>query len=188
MAQQTHYFLAVPLPGHIKELVKRWQELMQPRLAFKSWVHPEDLHITLFFLGNASFSQVNMVKKEVTEAVKQHSAFHLELNGVGTFGEPESPRIFWGGVNHSEHLTTLQSDISLACERSGFKRETRPYNPHITMARKWVADESFSIEQAENIVFPKAEFCEFKVDQVVLYQTHLDRLPKYQPLSVFPFS
>ena len=188
MAQHTHYFLAVPLPGHIKELLTQWRDLLEPRLPFKSWVHPQDLHITLFFLGNASFSQINSVKQEVSEAVKQHSAFQLELNGIGTFGQKESPRIFWGGVNKSEQLVNLQKDISKACERSGFKIESRPYNPHITMARKWTSEQPFSIGNAEKIVFPKEEFSAFTVDKVVLYQTHLERTPKYQPLSIFSFN
>jgi RNA 2',3'-cyclic 3'-phosphodiesterase len=186
MSSQTHYFLALPLPTHVRELLANWKELLEPRLPFKSWVHPQDYHITLAFIGNASFTQINAIKQEVKSLASKHSGIDLTLSGVGVFGKMESPRVFWGGVETTKQLTELFKDISLTCENCGFNLDKRAYHPHITMARKWSSEEIFNMEKIESIVYPKNNLTKFTTYQVVLYQTHLNRIPKYQPLSVFP--
>lgn len=186
MAQQTHYFLALALPGHIKELLANWRKELDGKLPFKTWVHPEDYHITLAFLGNASFREVADVKKVISKLVEKHHTFQLQINGVGTFGQKSSPRIFWAGVNDSDSLHNLQSDVFHVCTEIGFSLDKRPFHPHITMARKWTGEELFPSEKLDEIVHPIEELCQFTAEHVVLYQTHLNRSPKYQPLAIFP--
>lgn len=189
MEHQTHYFLALALPRQSKELLFKWRELLEPRLPFKTWVHPEDLHITLAFLGGtASFQQLNEVKNRMKILVQQHPAFELELNGIGTFGRKDAPRILWAGINKSEELTSLQKDVFTACTEAGFDLDKRPYSPHITLARRWKSDESFPFETVNEIVQPKQEYSFFEAENMVLYQTHMNRTPKYQPLAIFPLS
>lgn len=186
MEHQTHYFLAVALPGQTKELLFKWKELLQPKLPFKSWVHPEDFHITLAFLGGtASFTQLNNLKRRMKTIVEMHSSFELQINGIGSFGKKESPRILWAGVNESEQLRSLQKDVFQASIDSGFSLDTRPYSPHITLARRWGSEKSFPFDTVNDIVQPKDELCLFSVENIVLYQTHMKRMPKYQPLSIF---
>ncbi|MCH1625363.1 RNA 2',3'-cyclic phosphodiesterase [Fredinandcohnia quinoae] len=187
MEHQTHYFLALALPNQTKALLAKWCELLDPRLSFKSWVHPEDYHITLAFLGgSSSFAQLNNVKREMNSISKQHDRFQLQLNQIGTFGRTESPRVFWAGVNESKELSALQRDVHHACTNLGFSLDQRPYNPHITMARKWNSEQLFPAHTIESIVQPKEELCIFTAEHIVLYQTHMTRVPKYQPLSIFP--
>ncbi|MFT4414940.1 RNA 2',3'-cyclic phosphodiesterase [Fredinandcohnia humi] len=186
MEHQTHYFLALALPGQTKELLYKWRELLEPKLPFKTWVHPEDLHITLAFLGGtASFIQLTEVKKKIKLLSAQHSSFPLQINGIGTFGKKESPRILWAGVNESEPLYSLQHDVYQACVDSGFILDKRSYSPHITLARRWISEERYPFDTVNEIVQPKEEHCGFLAENVVLYQTHMKRTPKYQPLSIF---
>jgi RNA 2',3'-cyclic 3'-phosphodiesterase len=186
MAHQTHYFLALALPSHIKELLFKWSELLQPQLPLKSWVHPDDLHITLAFLGGqASFGQLTDIKKKMTEIAQEHSSFTLQLNGLGTFGNQDSPRILWAGVKKSEALHSLQGDVFQTCTDIGFSLDKRPFAPHITMARKWNSENGFPSNSLNDIVQPKEEKCIFEAEHFVLYQTHMNRSPKYQPLSIF---
>ena len=189
MEHQTHYFLALALPPETKELLFKWRKMLDPRLPFKSWVHPEDLHITLAFLGGqASFKQLTSIKKEMPEIAKEHQHFTLQLNGLGTFGKSDSPRILWAGVEESEPLTALQKDIYQACTDLGFSLDKRKFTPHITMARKWKSETPFSTNDLNEIVQPKEDQSLFKAEHFVLYQTHLNRTPKYQPLSIFSLS
>lgn len=46
---EPHYFVAITLPNHIKEVLSNYREEMQEELPFRSWVHKEDYHITLSF-------------------------------------------------------------------------------------------------------------------------------------------
>ncbi|WP_449537297.1 RNA 2',3'-cyclic phosphodiesterase [Ferdinandcohnia sp. Marseille-Q9671] len=186
MEQQTHYFLALALPGQTKELLFKWRELLEPRMHFKSWVHPDDLHITLAFLGGqATFGQLTEIKRKMPEIAKQHSAFTLQLSELGTFGKQEAPRILWAGVEESEPLRSLQHDVYYACTELGFTLDKRRFTPHITLARRWKSETNFFPNQLHEIVQPKVELREFSAEHFVLYQTHLKRTPKYQPLSIF---
>lgn len=189
MEHQTHYFLALALPAQTKELLFKWREMIEPRLSFKSWVHPDDLHITLAFLGGqASFKQLNAIKKEMPEIAKKHPNFTLQLSGLGTFGRSDSPRILWAGVEESEPLRALQKDVYEVCTKLGFALDKRPFTPHITMARKWKAENPFLPTKLNEIVQPKDDKSIFKAEHFVLYQTHMQRVPKYQPLSIFTLS
>ncbi|MCC3358006.1 RNA 2',3'-cyclic phosphodiesterase [Bacillus sp. REN16] len=189
MEHQTHYFLALALPAETKELLSKWRELLEPRLPFKSWIHPEDLHITLAFLGGqASFNQITAIKRQMPDIAKQHEKFTLQLNGLGTFGKSDSPRILWAGVEVSESLHALRNDVYEACTDFGFSLDKRPFSPHITMARKWKSDRPFLPSQLTDIVQPNEDKSVFKAEHFVLYQTHLNRTPKYQPLSIFSLS
>lgn len=189
MEHQTHYFLALALPTETKELLYKWREMLEPRLPFKSWVHPEDLHITLAFLGGqASFKQLTAIKKEMPEIAKQHENITLQFNGLGIFGKSDSPRILWAGVEESQLLRALQKDVYQACTDLGFTLDKRPFTPHITMARKWNSENPFLPTELKEIVQPKEDKSIIKAEHFVLYQTHLNRVPKYQPLSIFSLS
>ncbi|QOR65885.1 RNA 2',3'-cyclic phosphodiesterase [Cytobacillus suaedae] len=187
MTQQTHYFIALSLPQPIREVLTGVKELVEPKLPFKTWVHPQDLHITLAFLGNpSSLSQMGAVKGKLKIVSAKHSSFTLELDGFGIFGKSDSPRILWSALKEQNYLLQLQKDIYQACTEIGFKLEDRPYKPHITLARKWMSKDPFEMETLKSMVQPKEEFSKFNAGHIVLYQTHINRLPKYQPLSIYP--
>lgn len=189
MQHQTHYFLALALPAQTKELLFKWREMLEPRLPFKSWVHPEDLHITFAFLGGqASFKQLTAIKKVMAEIAKKHQNFTLQLNGLGIFGKSESPRILWAGVEESAPLRALQKDIYVACTELGFSLDKRKFTPHITIARRWKSEQTFLTNDLNEIVRPKEDKSIVKATHFVLYQTHMNRTPKYQPLSIFSLS
>ncbi|MCA1032404.1 RNA 2',3'-cyclic phosphodiesterase [Bacillus timonensis] len=186
MSKHTHYFLALPLPPHIRSLLTEWKELLEQRFSFRSWVHPQDLHITLCFLGSvSSFSQMSQLKKQVKSIAEIHQPLELSIDVPGTFGSPTSPRIFWAGVKESQDLRSLQQQVYNACINVGFELEKRPFTPHITLARKRTSPFQFKESDIREMVRPKEEHSSYEVNQMVLYQTHLDRMPRYQPLSVF---
>lgn len=186
MAHNSHFFLAVSLPKPTKGVLSRWKELMEPHLSFRSWVHPQDYHITLAFLGNASFAQVKAVKEKMNDILINYPVFNLELTGLGIFGNSEAPRVLWCGVKEDQNLIDLQKEVYEACTEIGFSLDKRPFHPHITIARKWIGEQNFEEKVLEQLGQPKDEFQVFKAELLVLYQTHMNRSPKYQPLTIFP--
>lgn len=176
---QTHFFLAVPLPLTIKEMlslqVKAWKE----RFSFNKWVHPQDFHITLAFLGHATAQQIQDLEARIPSALAGLEPFQLQLSALGTFGKQDSPRILWVGVERSTELDRLQQAVGTACEQIGFQLDKRAFKPHITVARKWTGESSFQL-QRDGV---EAE-C-WNVNQVVLYQTQLNKLPKYEEVYKF---
>jgi 2'-5' RNA ligase len=182
---KTHYFLAVPIPQEIKQVYMEWREKNKERLPFKSWVHHEDYHITLAFLGDANASDIEKVKSETARVVVGHNPFRLQLSGLGYFGKKESPRIFWSGIERQPQLQELQRDVFQACRSIGFELEKRDYRPHVTLARRFGMESGFPSHKLEQYFQVDKSLLSYTVDSVVLYQTHLDRSPKYETVSTF---
>ncbi|SFD61954.1 2'-5' RNA ligase [Lentibacillus persicus] len=178
-----HYFIAVPLPSSLKEKLAGWQRALKPELPFKQWVHPEDLHITLKFLGAVSEEQLNMLIRLMAQ-IRNFNSFSLMTGGLGTFGNPENPRVLWTGVERKPELMDLQQYVEGIAFESGFKQEKRPYSPHITLAKK-------SAGKTDRIPEVKSRYTGHQpiaVNQVVLFRIHPGKKPKYGIEEAYKFS
>jgi len=183
----THYFYALELPGKSKAILEETIHSMKAKMPFKTWVHPQDLHITLAFLGNAPEAKIKAANESIEAALNNTPAFKLEVNHLGTFGRKDSPRIFWAGLEKSTQLNEVRETVFSACSAAGFTLETRPFSPHITMARKWAGEEAFQAGQLDAVNPFKKELT-FQAERVVLYKTHLGKSPKYEPITLFPLA
>lgn len=188
MGQHTHYFYALELPGEVKEILKGKIHSMQEKMSFKNWVHPQDLHITLAFLGNAPEAKIKAANEQIMAAINKTTIFKLEINQLGIFGRKDSPRIFWAGLEKATELNEVRNAVFSACAASGFTLETRPFSPHITIARKWIGEEAFQADSLEAVNPFKKEKITFQAERVVLYKTNLGKSPKYEPITLFPLA
>ncbi|EDL63853.1 hypothetical protein BSG1_17815 [Bacillus sp. SG-1] len=182
MMKQPHYFYAVPLPWQTQEKIEEWISEVSGTLPFQRWVHPEDLHITLAFLGGTDANSLKRSIDRIHELRKGFS-FSLEIKKLGTFGNTASPRILWTDVSSSSSLSELRDSVYSACLQEGYELDKRPFNPHITIARKWKGDGKFNYSMLEP--FFLSEPLDFRVSEFVLYRTHPDRLPKYEVVEKF---
>ena len=188
MGKQTHFFYAVSLPIETKLKIKEEFSIIRRNLPFQRWVHHEDLHITLAFLGSAEKEMLQASIALVEKELIDQKAFALQMNELGVFGKKDSPRIFWADTYKEEKLYTIRDIVFSACTGVGFELETRPFKPHITLARKWTGDSPFhSSMLIENNPFKDSPLT-FTAKEVVLYQTHLDKSPKYERIASFPLA
>ncbi|WP_088103876.1 RNA 2',3'-cyclic phosphodiesterase [Halalkalibacter urbisdiaboli] len=181
---RPNYFLAIQLPKQLKEELRVFAEQSEELLAFKRWVHYDDLHITLAFLGGCSEEQV----EQVITTCKQHAfnePYHLTVSGFGTFGRPNHPRIFWLGIEKSQQLNRHRQHVFSAMEEIGFSLDQRPFSPHITMARKW--NETFPFSANDIPSLQLSEKC-WLVEEYVLYKTHMNKRPSYEVVERFPLT
>lgn len=185
MEHQTHYFFAVRIPEETKTVMKTHLEKLKVKIPFHRWVHHEDLHITLAFLGFAPPESLVKAEKNVKEAIRGLKPFPLQINRLGIFGRENNPRVFWADTFESNELQLLRRKVFSACEQAGFQLETRPFRPHITLARKWVGNEPFYKELLDVWEELQPEPLAFMARDVVLYQTHLQKTPKYEEKAVF---
>lgn len=185
MEKSTHYFWAVQLPDDIKQNIQDEMQKRKQVFQFKRWVHMSDYHITLAFLGAMDEHKRHSIIDLVGNSIKDEKAFNLQIQGISIFGNPKSPRIFWGAVNRESALFELQSIVHRTCQEAGFTLDNRPYQPHITLARKWGGDEAFEVGLLEK----ETPFYEtpllFVAKKVVLYKTNLEKTPKYEPIETF---
>ena len=135
--QQIRSFIAVELPEEVRSGLRRLQaELRSGGHAFIKWVAPESIHLTLKFLGNISVEKVAAITAVMEEAGQGASSFQLKIGGLGAFPNLRRPRVLWLGIaGETDRLLVLQRRIDDGLAALGFARETRPFTPHLTLAR-----------------------------------------------------
>ncbi|MFC0473199.1 RNA 2',3'-cyclic phosphodiesterase [Halalkalibacter kiskunsagensis] len=172
---QSHYFLAVPLPKLLKQKLNETYR-KKNEFPFKRWVHKDDLHLTLVFLGACTQEQLEQIKMRLESLLFKWSSFSLELSTLGTFGPKERPRIFWIGIKNQPLLDSLRQEIFEQCEEIGFSLDKRGFSPHITLARKWVGQTTYSNNFEKSI----EEIQRWNVNEVILYKSVMTEEPKYK--------
>jgi RNA 2',3'-cyclic 3'-phosphodiesterase len=185
MNKQTHFFFAIKMPLETKLIMQKYTEKLKEILPFSRWVHHQDLHITLAFLGNAPSEKLTSAMENVQATLSGSEGFMLEINKLGIFGKLDSPRIFWADTKESNELQVVRKKVFTACLDAGFQLETRPFKPHITLARKWIGDKPFQQNLLNVWAELQPEPLLFNVNEVVLYQTHLDKTPKYEEKTIY---
>ena len=122
-------FVALTLPEDIRTRLAG----LSNGLPGARWVKPENLHLTLRFLGELD----NLAAADVDDALAkiQCPGFALTLNGIGHFGEGRKLRALWVGVEANPDLMRLQEKIEQALIRVGLPPEPRKFKPHVTLAR-----------------------------------------------------
>ena len=98
------------------------------------WVRPENLHVTLKFIGNVDAGKIDPIRDALAE-VCSGSAVELHFRGMGFFPNEKRPRVLWAGIEGSPNLAPLAASIDARLEKLGIPRETREFSPHLTLAR-----------------------------------------------------
>lgn len=127
-------FVALQIPSEVgKTLAALLAELCaisrEPR-----WVRPENLHVTLKFLGEVTDTKFDSLRVALTQ-VRSPQPVTVEFRGLGFFPTEKHPRVFWAGMEASPNLRTLAEEIENAVEKYGIPREKREFSPHLTLAR-----------------------------------------------------
>lgn len=146
--------------------------------------------MTIKFLGDIEEAQVPVLQEVVGTAVASCTAFSLDIQGVGVFPDLRRPRILWAGVSGAvDHLQALVSLIDKALEPLGFSTETKPFRPHLTLARikPHVRDVGAALAKA-GICQESSVFGTLNFNQLCLLKSELTpQGAKYSRLWEVPF-
>lgn len=178
--RKPHFFIAIPILDKVKEWISSYVNSIRGEMPFEKWVHEEDYHITLAFLGYVENEQLLLLNKNLSEMLSKVHSFSLYPTTIGVFGQHERPRILWAGVEVNEDLIVLQRNIVGVCEAVGIELDQRPYRPHITIARKWSGENKFSISKAQSSLEKLTRPSQLEVNKVILYQSHIGKIPMYE--------
>jgi|FLOH01.1.fsa_nt_gi RNA 2',3'-cyclic 3'-phosphodiesterase len=91
---------------------------------------PQNLHITLKFLGSANKDQLPSIKLLLGELASKYHSFELQCRGIGIFKNS-----IWVGIEPEDYLTSIASELNDSFASLGFNAEQKPYIPHVTLAR-----------------------------------------------------
>jgi len=129
-------FVAIELPENVRNRLLDLQGKMQSLGRAVRWTRPEQLHLTVKFLGEVPDARVPEVCEAAREIAGKYSPFDLELAGTGCFPPRGQVRIIWAGVAQPPTaLLDCQRDCEQAFSAMGFERENRAYSPHLTVGR-----------------------------------------------------
>lgn len=129
-------FIAIPLPVDLKaKLVALQQEFRSAGLE-AAWVREAGFHLTLKFLGEVDSTQIASIISCMVATAQHCHPFSLSLAGVGVFPHESNPRVLWVGARDvTRDLQHLQRTLDARLMQVGFPAETRPFTPHLTLAR-----------------------------------------------------
>ena len=130
-------FIALDPGAAIRDRVIALQESLARSGAEVKWVEPENLHITLLFLGEVDNRDVISVCRAVEGAASKLAPIEVSIEGAGCFPNPRRPRVLWIGMGKGKqevqalHAALEEPLLQLGC----YRREERQYTPHITLGR-----------------------------------------------------
>ncbi|MBA2440853.1 MAG: RNA 2',3'-cyclic phosphodiesterase [Rubrobacter sp.] len=128
-------FVAVSPPPEVREAVVERARGLRYEGEVR-WLPPENVHLTLKFLGEVPEDALAAVSAALDGACGEHGPFGVELPDFGAFPSRERAKAVWAAVGAgSGELGALAADIEGALEGLGFPREKRPYLPHATVGR-----------------------------------------------------
>ncbi|WP_186578331.1 RNA 2',3'-cyclic phosphodiesterase [Aquibacillus kalidii] len=183
MGQNPHYFIAIPMNPTVNDWLKDAQQKIKQsnHITYKSWTHPDDLHITLKFFGAVSADKIEILMKEL-EKLSVPNSFKITIGKLGTFGKVNQPRVLWAGVEKTDVLQQLYNSIETLGKAVGFPKENRPYRPHITIAKKWSGAQITEVDY-DKLISSFSDERTITINHFVLYQIHPQRSPKYEVIK-----
>jgi 2'-5' RNA ligase len=129
-------FIAANLEHGLRDRIARIQERLKESRADVSWVRPENLHLTLKFLGEVEEAALTAVADAIGPVAARHAPLRLVVAGLGAFPQPRAARVVWIGVREgAEGLAKLHAELEAGLEPLGFQREARPFTSHLTLGR-----------------------------------------------------
>lgn len=130
-------FIAIPLPEEAKQRLFEIQETLKAAQADVKWVNPNDIHITLKFMGDLNEKKLALIKEITASVANDHPAFQARIACLGTFPHRESPQVIWMGIDQGdEQIKLLNADLEARIAQcAGIPKEKRSFTSHITIGR-----------------------------------------------------
>jgi 2'-5' RNA ligase len=136
-------FVAIELDAPLRRALAQVQADLRSRLQKAmgadvriQWVKPESVHLTLKFLGDIPEERVSEIETTLARVADAHARCAVDVGGLGAFPDVRAPRVLWVGLSDKvDGVMRLAAAVERALEVLGFAPESKPFNPHLTLAR-----------------------------------------------------
>ncbi|HIH29713.1 MAG TPA: RNA 2',3'-cyclic phosphodiesterase [Thermoplasmata archaeon] len=98
-------------------------------------VEPENIHITLKFLGDTEEKFIDAIEQSMKESVKTIKSFPVTLRGTGVFPNKNYMKVIWIGILDNGQIGPIAHTLDSSLASLGFKKETRGFSAHLTIGR-----------------------------------------------------
>ena len=117
----------------IAEVIKYFKT-QTPDQALK-WVSPENLHLTIKFLGDGPDKNIDSIKALISGTLQGKKAFNISVEGLGMYPNQNKPRVIWLGIKDYQPLSAIHKALDQALVEANVERDRRGFSPHLTIAR-----------------------------------------------------
>ena len=132
----TRTFIAFKLPADVIDSLRALQAGLKMQGLDLRWVNPENIHLTLKFLGDVPAEDLQMVKHVIGKVARRQDVFSLEVKGLGAFPTVKKARVLWSGIHGDViRLNSLQTTLDQSLAGIGFEPEKRSFRGHLTLGR-----------------------------------------------------
>ncbi len=171
-------FIAIELGAELKRSLESVQIKLRdaPSARRVRWVSPENMHLTLKFLGNIDAARIPDFSAALNRVAAQYAPFELTAHALGCFPNTRRPNVVWVGLEGNLiALTKLANDIDVACTALGVAPEERAFSPHLTLGRVSREASPADRDAIGGAIerFPRNDFGSIHADKVHLIRSDL---------------
>ena len=180
-------FVAVELSDEVRRAAGRSSNALREKLGSRvnaRWVAPENLHVTVRFIGHVADDRADSLIRVVTAPIAA-SPFDLRLAGCGVFPSSGTPRVIWIGLDEGlSSLTAIHHEMNARLAPLGFEPENRPFSGHLTLARIKDTKRGANAEVRRAISEYQSARGRCRVTYATLFRSHLSPSgSRYEPLA-----
>ncbi|MCW1296152.1 MAG: RNA 2',3'-cyclic phosphodiesterase [Candidatus Parvarchaeota archaeon] len=178
-------FIAIEVPGEIKEKIISLQKEIEKSNADLKFVENENLHLTLKFLGEIDEEKIKEINAIIEEITKDTHKFKIQLSMLGVFPNFNYLRVIWVGVTEGKNeILELHSKLDSKLREIGIKKDEQ-FETHLTIARvRSARNKDLLIKKIKE--FYHTQIGEFEVDEIKLKKSTLTSTgPIYTDLRTF---
>ncbi len=134
-ARPVRSFVAIEVEEPARAAIAAYVETLRRRVEHVAWTAPENLHVTLTFLGGVAAEHLVALAERLAIIAAAQSPFTVTYAGVGAFPSATRPQVLWVGAA-APQLAPLAAIVDDAAATAvGVERDHRPYHPHVTLGR-----------------------------------------------------
>jgi 2'-5' RNA ligase len=140
-------FIAVTLDEKTRRAFAELQSLLKAQALNGNFSRPENLHVTLVFLGEVDTAKLDTLKTAVALGCGRHTPFTVLWNRSGCFSRSNA---WWAGASDpGGRLSALRNDLCAALDKAGVGFDRKPFKAHITLARKVTHDAPIKLPETD---------------------------------------
>ena len=173
MSQTVRSFIAIELPAAVISLLDNVQQELKVLRLKARWVRPQNIHLTLKFLGNIDSGEIEKIGRAMVDAAGDSAPFTLTIGGIGFFPDIKRPRVIWVGLDGAKPaLFKLQRNLADRLAIAGFPKEKRSFKAHLTLGRIRQAVNPNIIDQAIQGYSDLGDL-KFSANRIILFKSDL---------------
>ncbi|MDD5745919.1 MAG: RNA 2',3'-cyclic phosphodiesterase [Candidatus Omnitrophica bacterium] len=174
MEKEKRAFIAVEISKDFRQEVNLIQKTLQKKLTGTiAWVKPDNIHLTLRFLGHISDAQIKEIQAIIADIAGNINQFNIDMGALGAFPDIANPRVLWVGIHFGfNELNRINALLEEKLESISFGIGEKYFHPHLTIARIKHLDDRKALKSAADEIKPRGGVFSV-VDRIVLFQSIL---------------